>query len=386
MPQAIIHTIGTAIYFVFFLLFLWAQRIPGNHRGVGWWAAGVGFAFTARMMLIALLAWSGGAPLSVLYSMLILIEKYCLLMGMARFFDRLLPVRALLVALLLAEFWVVGCAALGASSFVRGLGAGLANAGLLLYAAWVAYTCRHRVTRHWLIVFTVVCIALAVHWTAAFPIIRVAPSWAQYGFLLGTVLVLAQYFCLLVLVFARTHQRLLEAKSKAMDLAFQDPLTGLNNQRYMQALFEDALLLANRSHQVTAILFIDLDHFKQVNDRGGHRVGDEVLKTVAERLRHVTRGTDICARLGGDEFAVVCPQLADADQARRVAEKLLEFLSEPYWVDGTAYQIGASIGISLYPSHAETLQGLLELADKAMYQIKRDGKHGYAMHGDAATC
>lgn len=383
MPQAIIHTIGTAIYFVFFLLFLWARHVPGNHRGVGWWAAAIGFAFFARLMLIVLLASPAGAPFSVLYSMLILIEKLCLLLGMAKFFDRSLPMASLLAVVVLAELWIVGCAALGVSSFVRGLGAGLFNSGLLLYAAWVAYACRHRVSQRWLFAFTVTCTALAIHWAAAFPIMKVVPSWAQYGFLLGTALVLGQYFCLLALVFARTHQRLLDANSQALDLAFQDPLTELYNKRYMQTLFEEALLLANRSDQLTAVLFIDLDHFKQVNDRAGHRVGDEVLKAVAERLRQVTRGTDICARLGGDEFAVVCPQLADAEQARRVAEKLLDSLSAPYLVDGTAYRIGASIGISLYPEHAQTLQGLLELADKAMYQIKHAGKNGYAMHGDS---
>lgn len=385
MLQAIIHTIGTAIYFVFFLLFLWARRIPGNHRGVGWWAAAVGFAFTARMMLIVLLATPQGAPLSALYSMLILIEKLCLLMGLARYFDRALSMAGLLTAVMLAEIWVVGCVALEVSSFVRGFGAGMFNAGLLLYAAWIAYTCRHRVTRQWLWAFMVVCGALAMHWTAAFPIIKVAPAWAQYGFLLGTALVLAQYFCLLSLVFAHTHQRLLDARSKALDLAFQDPLTGLNNQRFMQTLFEKALVLANRSNQLAAVLFIDLDHFKQVNDSAGHRVGDEVLKGVAVRLRQVTRSTDICARLGGDEFAVVCTQLVDAEQARRVAEKLLESLTEPYWVDGKAHHIGASIGISLYPEHSDNLQGLLELSDRAMYHIKHAGKNGYAMHGDAVA-
>jgi len=164
-------------------------------------------------------------------------------------------------------------------------------------------------------------------------------------------------------------------------MPFQDPLTGLNNQRYVDALFEKALVLATRPHQLVAVIYIDLDNFKPVNDRAGHAVGDEVLKAVADRLRKATRSTDICARIGGDEFVAICTQLEDQGQVHVIAAKLLNKLTSAVTVDGNDYILGASIGISLYPLHAASLPKLMEYADSAMYQIKHNGKNGYQIYG-----
>jgi len=385
MPQESIHAIGLAVYFVFLLLFLWARFMPGSHRGAGWWAWAMGCAFTARLLLMALATQQQGLPHAVLYSMLILVEKFCLLRGLARFFDRPIALRSLYLVVFAGEAWVLACMLLDVAAFVRGFGAGLVNAGLLLYAARIAHASLAR-GKAWLMrSFTMLCLVLALHWTLAFPIMRVVPSWAYNGFLLGTLLVLAQYFCLLALVFASAHQQLLDAKERALDLAFQDPLTNLSNQRYMRIQFDNAQMLARRAQQMLALIYIDLDNFKPINDRAGHRVGDEVLKTMAMRLQHATRGTDICARVGGDEFVAICTQLEHEADARNIAQKLLREFTMPVEVEGRHYQLGASIGISLYPQHGETLDELLEHADKAMYRAKHSGKGGYRMHAKVAA-
>ncbi|MGB9985410.1 diguanylate cyclase domain-containing protein [Herbaspirillum sp. AP21] len=126
---------------------------------------------------------------------------------------------------------------------------------------------------------------------------------------------------------------------------------------------------------------IDLDNFKPVNDKAGHAVGDKVLKCVAQRLKEAVRSTDICARLGGDEFTVIATQLEHQEQAPEIARKLLARLAAPIEVGDQQFVLGASIGISLYPSHGSDLSLLLEQADAAMYHVKSSGKSGFQLHG-----
>jgi diguanylate cyclase (GGDEF)-like protein len=133
-----------------------------------------------------------------------------------------------------------------------------------------------------------------------------------------------------------------------------------------------------------AVFYIDLDNFKPINDTAGHAVGDEVLKTVAARLKSSTRSTDICARVGGDEFVVIATQLDDEAQAGEVAKKLMARLTEYIAVDGKEYALGASIGVALYPQHGRNLAELVQRADKAMYQVKRTGKSGCEIFGNQA--
>ncbi|MBN9401291.1 MAG: GGDEF domain-containing protein, partial [Burkholderiales bacterium] len=197
-------------------------------------------------------------------------------------------------------------------------------------------------------------------------------------------LALVQYLSLLANVLLQFQHRLLEAEGRALELAYLDPLTGLNNQNYLNKLFEQALLLATRPHHFVAVFYIDLDNFKPINDGAGHRTGDEVLKEVARRLKECTRSTDINARIGGDEFIVVATQLERESQIDRIARKLLDRLTAEIRVDGTAYSLGASIGVSLYPAHGNTLPALIEAADEAMYRVKYNGKNGYALHGRSA--
>jgi len=331
--------------------------------------------------LVALLdGGKGGIGVISTYTALNVLEKLCLVIGLARFFEVPVRMRWLVVAALGVEAWIFAGWAIGMPSLLRGAGVAAFNAGFLAWAGWIAWHRRDALDPRLLSLTALTSALLALHWASAFLIIDRQPGWFTHGFMLGTLLVLAQYFSLLAAVLLSFQKRLLEAESHALDMAFQDPLTGLSNQRYMCALFENALILATRPHQQVAVIFIDIDNFKPINDRAGHRVGDEVLKATAARLRRATRSTDICARVGGDEFVAICTQLEQEEHVHEITRKLLHALTEVLEVDGKSYQLGVSIGVSLYPQHGTTLAELLECADRAMYRIKGSGKNGYHIH------
>jgi diguanylate cyclase (GGDEF)-like protein len=126
-----------------------------------------------------------------------------------------------------------------------------------------------------------------------------------------------------------------------------------------------------------AVLFLDLDRFKQVNDTKGHATGDALLREAAHRMSRMTRKQDTLARLGGDEFVLVLSELQRAEDATRVADKLVQALQEPFGIDGEDLRIGASIGIALAPQDSLDPGALLEKADLAMYRAKRGGRSAY---------
>jgi len=174
-----------------------------------------------------------------------------------------------------------------------------------------------------------------------------------------------------------------QAEENTHRLAYFDALTGLPNRRLLVDRIEQALCAAQRGGQVGAILFIDLDNFKQINDARGHSMGDRLLVQVARRLSQQLRGDDSVARLGGDEFVVLIGQLghdleAGARHARAVADKVREVLEQPYDINGTLYASSGSIGITLFPKADEGVDDLLREADTAMYRAKSAGRNRIA--------
>ena len=165
------------------------------------------------------------------------------------------------------------------------------------------------------------------------------------------------------------------ANAEIESLAFYDPLTGLPNRRLLLDRLGQASVLAQRSGQLGALLFLDLDHFKALNDTLGHEVGDELLQQVAQRLRACVRVADTVARLGGDEFVVMLNELSSSTEeaaqlAQHIGEKILHGLSQPYVLKGHAHQSGCSIGATLFGGSLQTATELLKQADIAMYQVK----------------
>ncbi|HEX2524960.1 MAG TPA: diguanylate cyclase [Geminicoccus sp.] len=162
-----------------------------------------------------------------------------------------------------------------------------------------------------------------------------------------------------------------------------DDLTGLANRTSFRDRLDHALTLARRGNGKVALLMIDLDGFKAVNDRYGHPSGDELLKRVGERMRSRVRESDTVARLGGDEFGVLLPNIVRREDASVVIRKLLDTIRPPVQLDAYTASITASIGVAIFLDHAADAGQLIRLADAAMYRAKNDGGNGCAWHGEA---
>ncbi|WP_213997639.1 bifunctional diguanylate cyclase/phosphodiesterase [Arsukibacterium sp.] len=182
---------------------------------------------------------------------------------------------------------------------------------------------------------------------------------------------------------------LTERKRQAKELAFLaefDPLTQLPNRQHFSNRLTSAVKLAKRNQQFLAVMILDLDHFKDINDSFGHQTGDSLLLQVTERLNLCCRETDTLARLGGDEFVFLVEQLGQPEDAARVADKILQQLHAPFTLgEQTDVNVAASIGICIYPIHADSAEALLQGADAALYRAKADGRNTYSFYSDSLT-
>jgi diguanylate cyclase (GGDEF)-like protein/PAS domain S-box-containing protein len=171
-------------------------------------------------------------------------------------------------------------------------------------------------------------------------------------------------------------------------LAYHDTLTDLPNRSLFNTLLNQGISEARRYDSQLAVVFIDLDRFKQINDTLGHEAGDQLLQEVASRLKVCIRESDTVARLGGDEFVLLLPKVTDAKDAATVAQKVLSAVSMPFALIGHEFRVTASVGIAVYPQDGLDEQSLLKRADVAMYQAKGDGKNNfqfYSAEADANT-
>ncbi len=180
------------------------------------------------------------------------------------------------------------------------------------------------------------------------------------------------------------EQEFLTASSKAMAsiierkkieeqlhrLSHTDELTGIANRRHFMTYLDELIIESNQHNREFAVLFIDLDHFKVVNDTYGHEYGDKILIDATQRMQIALRETDLVARLGGDEFVIALEMISSADKTIAIAKELIQSLSIPYEIKSKTLTIGASIGVSLYPKHGNCTEALLKHADLALYQAK----------------
>ena len=168
-----------------------------------------------------------------------------------------------------------------------------------------------------------------------------------------------------------------EWEEKLIYQASFDQLTGLFNRHYMKSIMDLAFIRARRHRKKAALIFIDLDNFKNINDTLGHFTGDEVLKQTATRIRTLLRESDTPARTGGDEFTILLEELEEKAHAEVVARKLVDLFKQPFMLDEQEVYTTVSIGISIYPDDGESLDQLMQYADMAMYQAKEDGRNNY---------
>ena len=161
--------------------------------------------------------------------------------------------------------------------------------------------------------------------------------------------------------------------------AYYDRLTDLPNRNLLYDRLQQAVLAARRENKLVALLILDLDRFKEINDALGHQFGDRLLHQIGPRLQVILRASDTIARLGGDEFAVLLPSVASTEAAREVARKILKALENPFVIGGLNIDIEASIGIAVFPEHGDDAGTLFKRADVAMY-IAKETQSGYALY------
>jgi diguanylate cyclase (GGDEF)-like protein len=243
----------------------------------------------------------------------------------------------------------------------------------------------------WRIVFSFSCLALLVAWgvsqAVTQPLAQILasvrrfaagehsenlplPVWRQdeVGLLARGVEEMQKQIRVQVTALEENHQAMIH-------MAHHDALTGLPNRLTFLSLLENAIAQAKRQGRKLAVLFVDLDRFKAINDQYGHQVGDELLQMVALRLRNGVRASDTAARLSGDEFVVLLNPIHNSEEACLVANKLLQRFNQPAELEEVTLSIQASIGVSLFPDHGESPQTLLEAADVAMYASKGSGRN-----------
>ena len=171
-----------------------------------------------------------------------------------------------------------------------------------------------------------------------------------------------------------------EARRREHFLAFHDSLTGLPNRQLFVDRLNQTIAHTQRDHQLAAVLFLDLNGYKAINDTIGHCAGDQLLGLVAQRLKACVRESDTVARLGGDEFGVIASGLSRQVDAEAIATRILESLSDSFTIENQSCTVGASIGISFWPADAEDVETMLRRADLAMYRAKRQGKNSYVFY------
>jgi two-component system cell cycle response regulator len=160
-------------------------------------------------------------------------------------------------------------------------------------------------------------------------------------------------------------------------LAMHDALTGLPNRRLLMDRLSLSITHAHRNKRTMAVMYLDLDGFKQINDTLGHDAGDKLLNMVAARMAAAVRQEDTVARLGGDEFVIALWELIHADGLARLVSKVIQAVSQPYVINGHTVSVTTSVGVSIYPTHGDDADTLMKNADLALYEAKRAGKNDY---------
>ena len=180
----------------------------------------------------------------------------------------------------------------------------------------------------------------------------------------------------------QAENELTQTKDDLDHLAHHDALTGLPNRLLFQDRLQQAILRSVRSKKLGALAFLDLDHFKKINDSLGHQVGDEILRQVATRLQQCIRHEDTVCRIGGDEFTVILENVSSLEHVSQISKKLIDTFHRPFYVFGNELHLKTSIGLSLFPRDSNDAQEIIKAADIAMYEAKAEGRNNFKLYDD----
>jgi diguanylate cyclase (GGDEF)-like protein len=204
--------------------------------------------------------------------------------------------------------------------------------------------------------------------------------WPVASTVIDSVVMAAAVVAMGMSILEDERQAALTAASQVEHIAYHDPLTGLPNRALFQDRFIVAISHASRHQTRLAILYLDIDRFKQINDSLGHTMGDQLLKAAAKRIRQAVRDEDTVARLGGDEFAILIHSLAHAEHAGKVGRKILDVLASPFSLGEREVFVTGSLGIAIYPNDGSDAEALVKNSDTAMYRAKHNGGDGYQFY------
>jgi diguanylate cyclase (GGDEF)-like protein len=215
-----------------------------------------------------------------------------------------------------------------------------------------------------------------VLWLAGRTELSSGDYFGAFAFALEAAVALAMFVCFL----DDEREAALRAASQVEHLAYHDPLTGLPNRGLFMDRLAHALTQASRHRYKLAVLFVDLDRFKEINDSLGHSAGDALLRTASRRIRECVRSADTVARFGGDEFVIILHIIGRVEDAGRVAQKVIEALRDPFDINGHELVVTSSVGVAIYPIDGEDAERLVRNADTAMYRAKQQGRDGYQLY------
>lgn len=181
---------------------------------------------------------------------------------------------------------------------------------------------------------------------------------------------------------ARKNKELQEAKEKLTILASHDSLTGLLSRRTFNEILEKFIVSIQYNNKQTALLFLDLDNFKMVNDKFGHQTGDSLLNDISKRLQRIVKQKDICARYGGDEFAILLVDIPDLLTVEQIAKRIIKSIRKPFYINDNIINTSISIGIALLSPDISDYKSLYSMADIAMYKAKQNGRDCYQLYSE----
>ena len=377
MPFAfqVILIIGATGYILTALLFLITRNMPDVNNGSSWWSFS-SLAAAAGYTALLVMGLKGRPDIGeALYNMLFVLWVLGLYLGGKKFLNLETSSTPLMIASLFLVLWLFYFYFIS-YSFILSASAIALFAGILnLRLAWLFLKNTKYKSKHLYAIVTALSIS-GIHWLD-YPFLRHVESLAPIGFSLCAVVsvIISALFASMVLT--KFKNRMLRMRQEALNAANLDPLTRLFNRK---ALEEHFTLLQTRSQNQNkrmALLFLDLDNFKPVNDELGHKVGDKVLVNIANRMKSLIPKTDILARVGGDEFIIILNNIKydDDDTVSKFCKEIIQKISEPVNVNEHICHLGVSVGVTYSSKDTKELDELIHTADEAMYKAKANGKN-----------
>ena len=374
------QVIGASTTFLNAILFIWLSFVPRISRGVEWWAAGLVIGLAGFLIFSLPHMTLGDTDISShLYSLSELLFTMCIAIGTRQFVGKPDHKRAfaygvvVTVVAALALDWLLD----GYTAYFTVIA--LFNGVVIMTTGYLIYKHPLQNWPFWPQAIGVVFMVWGVHWLDA-PVLMQFDALFEFGFIFALLISNLAVLGYAALMLHTLIARIMAAEQKAINLSLRDDLTLLWNRRYLDDVYANYRNNAQRHGHQMAFIYIDLDHFKPVNDTHGHEAGDEVLRQVAQRILDVSRTSDVALRVGGDEFLVFIPQMEADVSILPQAKRLRERICEPIQINAETVTVGTSIGIAIFPDHGADLDQLMERADVAMYNVKNTGRNGEQLY------